>query len=267
MNWEAKLGGYTMDQLQRLARNAVEALSGSDAYRAREAEQLLSLIEAERASRSLPGNIERFLRAYPLGFNDPEFLRKEREEKLAASHACRSTLTPDALDGAAAGDPSPLAQEVKRIVNMTNLIQGSFEKPKLFDVISDPAHTGRFLVELRLLMHGAGEAPERLEAFSTYLHSLGLRKWTYGSYFLFLIDPERCMFVKPESLKKAIEITGQQVDYHPVPTAAVYRQVLAFADWISVQLKQSGHPQLVPQDMIDVQSFIWHMAPTGKYAC
>lgn len=267
MDWEARLATDTMEQLQQRARNAAAVLAAHpDTPKGQEADRLLRLIESERARRSLPGNIESFLEAYPLGFDDPEFLRKERDDKVVASQTCRAALTPEAFDGAAAGDPNPLALEVKRIVSMTNLIQGSFEKPKLFEALQDAKHTHRFLAELGVLIHGEGEAPERLEAFSDYLHALGLRKWTYGTYLLFLNDPERCMFVKPEGLKKAVEIAGYALDYDPAPSAAVYRQVLAFAHWVESHLKQAGHQHLVPKDMIDVQSFIWHMAPTGKFA-
>lgn len=266
MSWEVKLTGYSKDKLQLLQRNASSMFAAQpESMKGKEAEVLLSLIEAERARRAMPGNIEAFLDAFPLGFDDPRYLKEERSEKVGASKFCRAELTPLAFE-AAAGDTAPLILAVKRLVNMTNLIQGSFEKPKLHDAIQDPRHSVTFLSELSKLLHGSEDSPDRLENFSDYLHGLGLRKWTYGTYFLFMSNPAKEIFVKPEGLKKAAEISDFPLDYDPAPTARVYRQVLAFGDWIDMHLRKSGHSQLIPKDNIDTQSFIWRMAPTGKFA-
>lgn len=268
MDLAEQLQSEDMSKLQTRERNAVsimERFPGTpDAQRA---EQLLELISNERDRRSIPGNIETFLHEYPGGFDDALFRRKERDDKLAASEACRELLTAEAFAQVVAGeDPAPLVGAVKRVIGMTNLIQGSFEKPKLYGALQDPRHTLPLLREIGLLLHGPGDAAARLEAFSDHLGTIGLRKWTYGTYLLFLSDPDRCMFVKPEGLKKALEITGYPLVYDATPSAHLYRQVLEFAAWIRSRLVQSGHPQLAPEDMIDVQSFIWHMAPTGKFA-
>jgi len=264
MDWAARLANDTTAQLEQRARNANQLIQAQpDSPKAAEASQLLKLIEEERAHRSLPGNIASFLDKHPLGFDDPAYLKAERDDKVEASKACKQALSIEAFGSCA---PAELIVRVRRLVNMTNLIQGSFEKPKFLDAIKDPANSAPFLAALRNLLHGQDEVGERLERFSDHLHTLGLRKWTYGTYFLFLQDPEHCTFVKPEGLKKAVEITAYAVDYDPAPSARVYNQILAFAHWIWERLRAQGNAHLVPKDMIDVQSFIWHMAPTGKFA-
>lgn len=230
------------------------------------AAQLMDLIDAERARRSLPGAIEAFLEEFPRGFEDDRYMKQERDDKVDASKAAKSSLEPQAFEAALEGDPMPLLLEVKRIVNMTNLIQGSFEKPKLFDAMLDPQHALGFTRALNALLHGRGDAPERLEEFSDYLHSLGLRKWTYGTYFLFLHKPDNCIFVKPESLKKAADKAVFDIQYDAAPTANGYRRILEFARWVEARLVREQIPPLVPKDLIDVQSFVWFMAPTGKFA-
>jgi len=268
MDLVEQLMSEDMESLRRRERNAMAMLeSRPGTPDAQRAEQLLELISDERDRRSIPGNIETFLQEYPDGFDDQLYRRRERDDKRAASELCRDVLTADAFaQVAAGGDPAALAGDVKRVIGATNLIQGSFEKPKFYGALQDPRHTLALLREIGLLLHGPGDAAARLEAFSDHLGSIGVRKWTYGTYLLFLSDPKRCMFVKPEGLKKALEITGYPLTYDSTPSAYVYRQVLEFAAWIRSRLVQSGHPQLVPQDMIDVQSFMWHMAPTGKFA-
>jgi hypothetical protein len=227
---------------------------------------MLDLIDAERARRSLPGAIADFLEKFPLGFRDPRFLKEERDDKVAASELACSLLTPTAFESAQATGPTLLIHDIKRVINETNLIQGSFEKPKFIDALQDPKNSAALLPALGLLMHGDGDAPTRLEAFSDYLHSLGLRKWTYGTYFLFLANPSNCIYVKPESLKKAAEKAIFDLGYDPAPTAQGYRRILDFAHWIEARLRQENLPELAPRDLIDIQSFIWFIAPTGKFA-
>lgn len=255
-------------QLQKMRRNADDVLQrypGTD--KAALAEKRLAQIDEEQARRSIPGNIASFLVKFPLGFGDRAYIKAERKDKADASEACREGLSRRAfLAAREGGDPAVLIDVVKQIVSRTNLIQGSFEKPKLIDAIKDPRNSAPFLAALEDLMYGPGDAPDRLERFSSYMEGLGLRKWTYGTYFLFLSDPDNCMFVKPEGIKKAVEIAAYPLIYDSEPTAALYRQITEFARWVEAKLRDTKDPRLDPKGMIDVQSFIWHMAPTGKWA-
>lgn len=268
MDWEAKLAKDSDGNLELLARNAkARASTEAGTARGEEADRVLVLIEAERERRYLPGNIANFLAENPLGFDDPSFIDRERKDKVKASKECLALLSKDVFHELDQGaDHAELLASVKKIIGMTNLIQGKFEKPQFNDAISDPKNTQAGLKALGELLHGEQDAPDRLEAFSDYLHTLGLRKWTYGTYFLFLSDPNKYMFVKPTSLQKAAEIARYSLDYAPAPTADIYRQVLGFARYIEAKLRNENNPVLVPKDMIDVQSFIWHLAPTGKFA-
>ena len=268
MDWEATLAKSSDADLEARARNAkAQAVSNANTVRGDQAELVLSLIQAERERRYLPGTMARFLVKNPLGFKDPLFFEQERKDKLKASDACLELLNKDAFEAVNGGaDTSGLLASVKKVVNMTNLIQGGFEKPQFHDAISDPKNTRTALAALGVLLHGSGETSERLEIFSDYLHTLNIRKWTYGTYFLFLSNRKNCMFVKPTGLQKAVEIAKYSLDYDPAPSAKVYRQVLGFANYIDTKLRAENNPALVPEDMIDVQSFIWFLAPTGKFA-
>lgn len=264
----AKLAQETDVALEGRRKNANRiAKERAGTARGDEAEHLLSVIEAEFDRRHLPGMMASFLEAFPQGFRDPKHLDQERDYKRAASRYCSAELTPEAFDEVrSGGSPDALIARIRKLVQMTNLIQGGFEKPKLLDGISDPRYTAEFLEALRDLLHGAGDAGDRLERFSDVLASMGLRKWTYATYFLFLSDTANCMFVKPEGLKRAIEITRYPLEYESTPSAVLYRDILAFARWLKAKLEQQHVDALKPEDMIDVQSFIWHMAPTGKFA-
>ena len=257
----------TNDQLERRRRNAMDLwLKEPDSTRGQKAAEMLDLLDAERARRSLPGAITAFLEKFPMGFKDPRFLKEERNDKVAASELTRSLLTTTAFEKAQATGPASLINNVKRIINTTNLIQGRFEKPKFIDALQNPKNSTALIHALSLLLHGDDDAPTRLEVFSDSLHTLGLRKWTYGSYFLFLADPDNCIYVKPESLKKAAEKAIFDLGYDPAPTAQGYLRILEFSRWIEARLRHESRPELAPKDLIDIQSFIWFIAPTGKFA-
>lgn len=258
MSFEDKLSTESDDDLQQRRRNAVRIIEREPGSPfGIKAELLLEQIDQEMRRRHLPGMIEAFLEKFPKGFDDPLYLDQERNYKLKASSYCREHLTSAAFSDTNEQSTS-LLDHVRKLVGMTNMIQGSFEKPKLLDTIGNPEHSELFRGALADVLHGAGDPPTRLERFSEALGQLGLMKWTYATYFLFLSEPDACMFVKPEGLKRSLEISGyQRIDYESEPSARLYREILRFAEWLKKKLEQEQRPELKPRDMIDVQSFIW----------
>lgn len=264
MTVELNLEGDSKETLERRWRNAKAIwLREPDSDRGKKAARIMDQVELERERRSIRGAITSFLEKFPRGFDDDLYRKQERDDKVEASELAASLLSNAAFDRE---DVAGLAEAVKRVISKTNLIQGSFEKPKFIDALQDPKNTSVFLAQLRNLLHGNEDAPTRLESFSDYLQTLGLRKWTYGTYFLFLADPHNNIFVKPESLKKAADRAVFDVGYSPAPTAHGYARILEFSRWIESRLRNTARPELAPKDLIDVQSFIWFIAPTGKFA-
>lgn len=236
--------------------------TSKDPARLARAEALLAAIEAELERRHLPGMIDTFLKVYPDGFYGERLAQEERNYKLKASQLCQQLLSEDDMTTLIEGQHwNELFERVKTLVNKTNLIQPSFEKPKLFDTIREPGNPHVFYPALLDCLHGPGSHAARIGRFADTLSSLGLAKWTYVSYFLYLHYPDECMFVKPEGLKQCINITQYPLDYNPAPSEALYAQILTFSSWLKHKLAD-----LKPRDMIDVQSFMWHMAPTGIHA-
>ena len=263
MNIIALLPSKKDHELEIIRRNAFDVLNKTeDSKRKLQADDLLTAIDKELEHRHLPGMIETFKEKYDGGFYGDFYLEDERNYKLAASTACLDLLEKEKfrrLINAYKWDE--LFERVKKLVNMTNLIQGSFERPKLFDAIRKEGAPKLFYPALYDCIHGAGDPSLRLGRFSRVLEELNLGKWTYATYFLFLSDPENCMFVKPDGLKKSLQKACYPLEYEPHPTAQLYAEILQFAEWLKGKLAE-----LEPRDMIDVQSFIWHMGPTGIYS-
>lgn len=248
------------EELNKLRVNALKLLD--DPKRSAEAQAKLDEIDAELKKRYLPGMIQTFLGEFPNGFHDEKQIKQEREYKLAARDLCVELLGKDQFALLLANeDWSELFDRAKRLINKTNFIQPSFERPRLFEALQDDQKGPQFFTALFGVLWGDEDFFERFQAFCDTLEELDLLKWTYATYFVFLADNQYGMFVKPEMLKKSLEISRYPLSYDPTPTAALYKDILKFSQWLKDSITQ-----LEPQDLIDVHSFMWHMAPTGKWA-
>lgn len=248
------------DDLHKTRINAVKLLD--DPHKAIEAERVISAIALELEHRHLPGMIATFREKYPGGFYGEKQAVEERDYKVAAKQLCLELLAQDEfaqlLEEKNWGE---LQNRVKHVVTSTNLIQGSFEKPKLLEAINKIGNTQKFFSGLFNVLWGKADFYERFQRFCDMLSDLGLNKWTYATYFVFLVDQEHGMFVKPTVLKKSLEKSHYPLVYESTPSADLYRQIVKFSWWLFARISE-----LQPRDLIDVQSFMWHMAPTGKWA-
>ena len=222
----------------------------------------LAAVEEEFARRHLPGAIARFKEDFQKFFDDPAYLDQERNYKVDAAQFCRDQLHVGAFQRATdSTSREALLKDVRRLIGMTNLLQPTFEKPRLLDKISEPAVTPTFLTILEELMWGLHSPEIRLARFCEVTADWGLNKWTNATYFLFFAHPGECMFVKPESMRRALDSSPYVLTYQSTPTAELYGGILGFSRWLRSKLEE-----FKPKDMIDIQSFIWDMAPTGKWA-
>ena len=56
-------------------------------------------------------------------------------------------------------------------------------------------------------------------------------------------------------------MVGVDIDYHPDVTWKTYERVLVLANTLREGLGSLGRDELVPRDMIDIQSFMWVVGP------
>ena len=144
-----------------------------------------------------------------------------------------------------------------RVSNVTNLIFPN-EKMALKDGLESPANQQAFATALFNLLYGDDNLKPRFERYADILEGIGAAKWTIATYFLFIVSPEEYMFLKPTVTQKTAEISGFDINYRPDLNWRTYASVLAFANYLKAELVG-----LSPRDMIDVQSFMWCIAP-GK---
>ena len=207
----------------------------------------------------------RFLRIFPGGFRDPEYVELERDYKERAHRAWLEELGPRELKTLLRrGAHAEIAARAIRIESRTNLLF-SFEKMALRDAVKTPAGARAFAVGLEQLLHGRGELGARFTRWIEAVASLPRRQtrvltWPVVTVFPFLADPETHFFFKPMVTRAAARAYGVEFAYASRPSWTIYEDLLRFTGRVRRDLRD-----LAPRDQIDVQSFLWVLG-SDEYA-
>ena len=199
----------------------------------------------------------RFLRFFPGGFADETYLDWERNYKAAASRAWAAALSLSQFSRMLQNDQfGEIAAAAIRIESRTNLLF-SFEKMALRDATRSPAGARRFAEGLYELLYGTGALAERFTRWIAVVAGLPRRQtrvltWPVVTVFPFIAQPRRHIFLKPNVTRIAAARYGVDFEYHPRPTWHTYQDLLRFARAVRNDVRD-----LRPQDLIDIQSFIW----------
>ena len=157
------------------------------------------------------------------------------------------------------GDYTEVALRAVRIEARTNLIF-SFEKMALRDAVKSIAGARMFATGLYDFLHGKGRTQERFERWCEVVAKLPRKQtrvstWPIVTVFGFLAQPERHIFLKPNKpnvTRTAAREYGFPFHYQSRPEWKTYANCMEFAETVRNDIEDLG-----PQDMIDLQSFIW----------
>lgn len=242
-----------------LTHTAPEKVTGEEAQNALLDQLIFEKPSDEFRYKSISEAITSFLSVFPGGFTDPSYLQSERNYKTEAHKHAQSVLPKEVFKQLIdEGHYAEITSRTQKLVNMTNLIFPN-EKMALKDGLKNPEHQKIFCDALYEMLFGLDELEFRFKRYIQVLSKINAEKWTIASYFPFIFDPTRFMFVKPTVTQFAAKISHFEINYKPELNWLTYRSVLAFSDYINNSIQQ-----LHPRDMIDVQSFMWTIAP-GKY--
>ena len=209
--------------------------------------------------KSLPQSIQFFREQFPEGFYGDKFSEHEREYKDKAHYLAQELLNADALGELLESESyAEIAKRALKVVNATNLIFPN-EKMALKDGLVEPVAQEVFAKALFSLLYSEESLELRFMAFAKALEDIDAAKWTTATYYLFIVHPCKYMFVKPTITQHSSELCGFEVNYKPQLNWLTYKSVLDFSEYLF-----SAISELKPRDMIDVQSFMWCIAP-GTY--
>jgi hypothetical protein len=199
----------------------------------------------------------KFLRYFPKGFADSQYLEWERDYKWSAHKRWEELLGKDVFSGLLkAAQFREIAERATRVESRTNLLF-SFEKMAIRDAVRTEQGAQGFAENLYEFLHGAGQTLVRFENWCTAVEGLPrrqtrVRTWPVVTVFGFLARPDRHLYFKPIVTQTAALKYGFDLRYSSHPSGEAYERLINFADHISDDLKD-----LEPRDMIDIQSFIW----------
>ena len=199
----------------------------------------------------------KFLRIFPGGFHDDDYVALERDYKWQAHKAWNDTLDQATFRSLLRkGDFKEIAARAVKIEARTNLIF-SFEKMALRDAVKPPAGARAFAEGLYEFLHWSGSLAGRFDAWCEVVAALPRRQtrvltWPVVTVFGFIAQPKTHFFLKPNVTRVAAQEYGYELAYRSRPSWEAYSGILDFARAVRRDVSD-----LRPRDMIDIQSFLW----------
>jgi hypothetical protein len=199
----------------------------------------------------------KFLRIFPSGFRDADYVDLERAYKWNAHLAWEEALgRPKFAALLAARRYADITSAAIRIESRTNLLF-SFEKMALRDAVRAPASAEAFATALHEFLYGTAGMAERFTRWVETIDELPRRQtrvltWPLVTVFGFIARPDVHFFFKPTVTREAARRYGVDLPYASRPASEIYQSLLAF-----VARVRGDIADLRPRDMIDLQSFLW----------
>jgi hypothetical protein len=199
----------------------------------------------------------KFLRIFPRGFQDEDYVDLERSYKWNAHLAWQQALDETSFrELIKAREFEEIARRATRIESRTNLLF-SFEKMALRDAVKSTRGAELFVTALFRLLYD--KAPLELR-FNDWIDAIGelprkqtrVLTWPLVTVFGFIAKPKEHLFFKPTVTREAARRYGFDLNYTSQPDWTTYRSLLRFAANVRSDLRD-----LRPRDMIDIQSFLW----------
>ena len=199
----------------------------------------------------------KFLRAFPGGFRDQDYLEWERNYKWRAHLEWQKALTPDLFEELIKrGEHRRIAKAAIAIKSRTNLLFLSkkllfakqfVQKPPRKNLRSDSTAS----CTAHNLWKGASKHGCK-RSVACPAEDRSVLTWPAVTVFGFLARPGGHFFFKPTVTREAARRLGVDLPYAPKPSWPVYKTLLNFVKSVRAEIKT-----LDPRDMIDLQSFLW----------
>lgn len=201
----------------------------------------------------------KFLRYFPGGFTNADYLASERDYKWETHDRWMEMLGPAEFRRLIRRrEFSEIAQRAIRVEQSSawSMIF-SFEKMSLRDAVRSGEGAQLFAEGLDYFLHGRGLLRNRFTAWVNVLDALPRKQtrvltWPTATVFGFLAQPQVHLFFKPNVTRRAAAAYGFELPYTSRPGWATYEKLLELAGLLKRDLRD-----LKARDMIDVQSFLW----------
>jgi hypothetical protein len=207
---------------------------------------------------SLDEAVKKFLRCFRAGFRDSKYLAAERDYKLQARERMLEKLGRDQMQELlSSGSYDEIWQRAYRLMTTSGQLVHFIESSDLSRALDSPGRKQLFSQALAILLWSEDPLEGRFKAFAQMLLEIKSAKWPVMTYFLFLTFSDTQIVLKPTVAQEFAEICKKKLCYEPEVNWGTYEKFLDLAEYTREELSRRGQEDLVPRDMIDVQSFMW----------
>jgi 5-methylcytosine-specific restriction protein B len=189
------------------------------------------------------------------GFDDPRFLEEEIEYKKETSKLARDLLSEKEFQRLLEnGEYDEIIQRLDTVGQDNNLLWRSVPTSGDLNILyQEDLDKEAFVKAIFQLLHGNKTPKELLQTYSDFIKQHDWpNKWTFPTYFRFLLHPKTDFFVKPRATKWYLDTLGSNIKLGSDPQEDVYREIIQKTSELKEQLEEYG-----PEDMIDIQSLLW----------
>lgn len=207
--------------------------------------------ESKLKYQGLKQLISCFLARFPDGFESKNLNKELHNDHQKAYQQAQSLLNEEVLiDCIITADYQQVVDNVLTVVNASKLIAAA-EKKELKTALLNQGAQKKFSLSLYKLLYCKEPLQGRFESFNKVLQQLNIAKWSLISYFLFVTQPKRYLFIKPNVTQHASALCGFEINFKTEVNWTTYESTLRFSEYLFEELTT-----LKPQNMNDVQSFI-----------
>lgn len=201
----------------------------------------------------------KFLRFFPAGFRDEDYLALEREYKWETHTRWEEVLGIKEfrrlLRAGLYGEIASRAIRVEQRSRYSMIF--SFEKMALRDAVRSAAGAQTFAEGLYAFLHSSRPLDRRFSRWVDVVTALPRRQtrvltWPLVTVFGFIAQPKIHIFLKPNTMRAAARAYEFELNYSSRPSWQTYASLLEFVRIVCRDLRD-----LRPRDMIDIQSFLW----------
>jgi len=212
--------------------------------------------------------LEFFRGQFPLLFKDPGYLSdptiQERSYKIEAGDLFNQTLGREEIERLLASEEfEELRQRASKVLGKLNLLS-TFERLALEDGLKSGAAARGFFQALMGVLEAETVSQDSYGRLIGAVERLPVKRsrtatWPILTLFPFIAQPERHMFLKPDSVKRFADHIAFDLQYRTALNWTTYSKLIEMSGWLFERLKPYG-----ARDSIDVQSFIWVVSGPQK---
>lgn len=213
--------------------------------------------DSQLNGRALAKHRKRFLRIFPDGFYDEQYLLWEHNYKWGAHRMWVESLGKEHFRGLIdRGDFQSIATKALAVESKCTFLF-SFEKMALRDALRTGNGARIFAEGLYNLLHGSGPLQQRFVEWIVAVSELPRRQsrvlsWPITTFFPYIAQPKQHMIMKPTAMRTAAADLGFDLEYSSKPSFTTYSRLLKFGELTHEAIKD-----LKPRNNHDIQTFLW----------